>query len=323
MKKLKTVIAGAGAIGTAMGNVLAEKDDLNVVLLSIESEVVASINSSGINSKYFPGIRLSPNLKATTDPSVVEGAAILFLAVPSVATIEVLDSITSYLNEETILVNLAKGYGNGSKTVAEIMLQQCNNPVVSFKGPAFARELINHIPTGFTVGTTDARAREFFKTLTQNTCIYIDFSDDIPGVELAGILKNIYAIAIGIVDAHFNALNLRFMILTRVFNEIRELLALLGGQDETLFRYCGLGDFALTALNDLSRNRTLGLLIGKGFFSETISEKVVLEGRLAINIISSQIIEKNESLERFPVLNELQKVFTSNYNLPRFVQNIL
>jgi glycerol-3-phosphate dehydrogenase (NAD(P)+) len=323
MNKNTIVIAGAGAIGTALGNVLAEKEGLEVTLLSIEPDVVESINSLQINSKYFPGIRLHPRLHASTDKMIAKNAEIVFFAVPSVVVKEVADSLHSFINNKTILANLAKGYGNGSKTVAEILNASFTNPVVSFKGPAFARELINQMPTGFTVGSSDSASDEFFRNMAKYTSIYLDFSNDLRGVELVSILKNIYAIAMGIVDAHFNSPNLRFLVFTKAFNEIKELLLLLGGKEETLFNYCGIGDFGLTALNDLSRNRTLGLLIGKGFFTETISDKVVLEGRMAIQVIKNEISEKMQDLSRFPIFKELFQVFSGNYNHSMFVTNIL
>jgi len=101
------------------------------------------------------------------------------------------------------------------------------------------------------------------------------------------------------------------------------LVLLLGGQEKTMFNYCGYGDFSLTALNDLSRNRTLGLLIGKGFFTEDISDKVVLEGKIALNVIREKIVRREKSPDDFPMIGELHKVFNRDYNLPDFVNNIL
>lgn len=323
MLKTKIVIAGAGAIGTALGNVLASKSDLEVVLLSIEHDVIESVNNQHINLKYFPGIPLNPALRASADHAVASQATSLFFAVPSVVVNQLATSLKKHIGSETILVNLAKGYGNGSGTVAELLNSSFHNPVVSFKGPAFARELISNMPTGFTVGSTETEIRDFFSDLVSGTCIHIDFTDDLRGVELVSILKNIYAIALGIVDAHFNSPNLRFLVLTRAFNEMRKLLRILGGREETLFHYCGIGDFGLTALNDLSRNRTLGLLIGKGFFTETISDKVVLEGKLAIEVIRQEIRTKQPCCDDFPIFRELHRIFSEPYDMPRFVSNIL
>ena len=96
----------------------------------------------------------------------------------------------------------------------------------------------------------------------------------------------------------------------------------MGGDEASLFRYCGYGDFSLTALNDLSRNRTLGLIIGKGFFSKDISDKVVLEGKRAVNTFCEMILE-NADAKEYPLIFELHKIFMNNYDLSYFVGNIL
>jgi len=317
------VILGAGSIGTAMGQVLAPKETLTVTLLTIEADVAESIHDFHVNSKYFPNIRLHPKLMATTNDHVMETAGILFLALPSLVVVDYLKQHLQVLNEDAIMVNLAKGFCKENKIICDCLRGTFTNPVCALKGPTFAREIINSSPTGFTLAAEHQDMFKVFSDLFAGTNIFLDFSNDIRGVELLSILKNIYAIIIGIVDAHFNSANLRFLLLTRAFNEMKELVLLLGGQEKTMFNYCGYGDFSLTALNDLSRNRTLGLLIGKGFFTEDISDKVVLEGKIALNVIREKIVRREKSPDDFPMIGELHKVFNRDYNLPDFVNNIL
>ncbi len=278
--KQKIIFIGAGSIGTALGNIIAETGKSEVVLHSIESNVVDTINFSGINIKYFPTIRLDQSLKATSENKVLSDADIIFLAIPSIVLIEYLESIQRHLNPDTILVNLAKGFGSGHKTIIQYLQDQLPNPVCTLKGPSFAKEIINRIPTGFTLGTEHEKIKTTISEVFRDTSIYLDHTTDVTGVELLSILKNIYAIVLGIVDAHFDSANIRFLILTKAFNEMKNILLTYKGNEETLFKYCGYGDFTLTALNDLSRNRTLGLLIGKGFFTENVSHELVLEGKL-------------------------------------------
>jgi glycerol-3-phosphate dehydrogenase (NAD(P)+) len=325
MKTIKgnIVIIGAGAIGTAMGQVLATREQLDVILLTIEKDVAESINGSHLNLKYFPNVKLHNRLKATMDDEVLRNAEIIFLAIPSIAVVDYLKQHLSVLNEESILVNLAKGFCKENRIISDCLGGTFLNPVCALKGPTFAREIINNSPTGFTVATEQQDLFPVFTDIFSGTNIFIDFSSDIRGVELLSILKNIYAIIMGIADAHFNLANLRFLLLTRAFNEMKELLLLLGGQEKTMFNYCGYGDFSLTALNDLSRNRTLGLLIGKGFFTEDISDKVVLEGKIALKVIHEKILRRDKTLDDFPMIGELYKVFNEEYNLPDFVNNIL
>ena len=128
----------------------------------------------------------------------------------------------------------------------------------------------------------------------------------------------------GIVDAHFDSPNLRSLILTKAINEMRYIISKFGGKEETLFNYCGFGDFSLTALNDLSRNRTLGLLIGKGFFTTGITEKVVLEGTIAVNVFINEIAKKRQIKTKKLMISELYKVLNDeNYDIKNFVNQIL
>ncbi|MBK6963068.1 MAG: NAD(P)-binding domain-containing protein [Bacteroidales bacterium] len=320
---LNICIAGAGTIGTALGQVLAEKDSLNVTLLSVEVDVVEDINTKHINTTYFPQIKLNQRLKASDDNSVLKSADIVFLAIPSVVVVSYVNSIRSFLREDSVLVNLAKGFGSDNSTIVDELKKVVANPVCTLKGPTFARELINHMPTAMTVGADDQAIFELLGSTFSGTTIHTDFTEDVTGVEILSILKNIYAIVIGIVDAHFDSPNLRFMIFTRAFNEMRHVLLKFGGKQETMFRYCGIGDFGLTALNDLSRNRTLGLLIGKGFFTDDISGKVVLEGRIAAGVICEQLIRMQVPQSEYFMLNELNKIFLGGYNIKKFIGNIV
>jgi glycerol-3-phosphate dehydrogenase (NAD(P)+) len=312
---------GGGAIATAMGNILSKKPMLNVCLLSIETKVVESINNCHINKKYFPSFTLEKSLRASTDFGMLQKKSIVFIAIPSVKTVDFVSS--QNIHPESILVNLAKGFGNGEKTIIECLSSISQNPLASLKGPSFAREIINNQPTSFTLGSNRPELYPLFQSLFSNINIHIDYSSDTLGVEIISIIKNIYAIVIGIVDAQFESSNLKFLVFTKALNEMRRLLLLFGGEKETIFNYCGIGDFALTALNDLSRNRTLGLLIGKGFFTDNISEKVVLEGRIAVNVFHNKLTKIDPELNDFPILEELYKVFNEDYDISGFVGNML
>ena len=320
---MKIIIVGAGAIGTAIGNVLARKNTYNVELLSIEENVVSSINKKRYNQKYFPNVKLSKHLKATGDTSILKNADLVFLAIPSNVMVDYLIGVQPILNKNAILLNMAKGFGPDNKIITESLQAVVTNPVCSFKGPTFARELINRIPTAFTVGSEDKSHFNLLIKIFNDTNIHIDFSDDVKGVEILSLLKNIYAIATGIVDAQFDSPNLRFLFLTKAFNEMRQILIHYGGKEETMFKFCGFGDFCLTALNDLSRNRTLGLLIGKGFFVEDISDKVTLEGKIAVNVFCNEISKENGLDCKYPIIFELYRLFNKEYDFGKFATNVV
>jgi glycerol-3-phosphate dehydrogenase (NAD(P)+) len=323
INRQKIVFIGAGTIGTALGNIIAETGRSEVFLHSVESNVVEAINSTCINNKYFPAIRLDPRLKATTENNVLSTADIIFLAIPSIVLIDYLTGIKKFLNPDALFVNLAKGFGNGHKTIIQCLQEQFPNPVCTMKGPSFAKEIINRIPTGFTLGTDNEQIKESISDIFYDTTIYLDHSTDVTGVEFLSILKNIYAIVMGITDAHFDSANIRFLILTKAFNEMKNILRTYNCREETLFKYCGYGDFTLTALNDLSRNRTLGLLIGKGFFTEHVSHELVLEGQIAVNVFFEEISRVRDITQEFPIISELYKILNGKYDISGFVNTVL
>jgi len=322
MSKNKIVFIGAGAIGTALGNSMARNPENDVTLISIEEEVVNSITQTHVNLKYFPSITLNPALKATSSLDPIRSAQYIFTAIPSAQTVTYLEKNKHLIPPAAVIVNLAKGFGEHNCTIIKCLKEFLPNPVCPMKGPTFARDIINNQPTAFTVGSDDPSLFHRFEELFQGTNIFLDFSTDVQGVEILSILKNIYAIIAGITDASFDAPNLRSLVLTKAFKEMRDILLEFGSDEQTMFKFCGFGDFTLTALNDLSRNRTLGLLIGKGFFTREMSDTVVLEGKIAVNVLVTVLAKKNLN-GRFPILHELQKVFIDQYDLSQFVNRII
>lgn len=322
-KQKSIIFVGSGAISTSLGNVLAAKPELDVVLLSIESDVVEAINTEHSNQKYFPNFRLHAGLRASDDKNILKHADLIFLGIPSVAIVTYLKENQSLISPDAVLVNLAKGFGDAFRLIPDCVDDFMKNRITMMKGPSFARDIINGQPTGFTIASLNNDCFPTFSEIFRDTIIHLDYSTDVQGVEYASILKNIYAIVIGIVDANFDSPNLRSLILTKAINEMRSLILRFGGKSETMFNYCGFGDFSLTALNDLSRNRTLGLLIGKGFFTKDISEKVVLEGRIATNVFYEQLSKTIDVGSEYRLMSELYGVFNTDCDIKSFVDRIL
>ncbi|MDR2084953.1 MAG: NAD(P)-binding domain-containing protein [Bacteroidales bacterium] len=320
------VIIGAGTFGTALANAFSKNPDIVVRLLSIETEVVESINQKGVNTVYFPNIQLYPQLKATTNNNILKKASAILLAIPSSAIISYLDSLKEFIPDDAIIVNLAKGFGEGEVIISQYIAENYINPIAAMKGPSFAIEVMNNMPTGYTFGTENIQNYEIFKLYAQHTNIRFDYTNDILGVELLSIMKNIYSIIIGVVDAHYDSANVRFLVSTKVFNELRKALVTFGGSEETIFKYCGYGDFLLTSLNDLSRNRTMGLFIGKGFIKDLVSDNIVLEGKRSLNIFYN-VLKKDKIVDfpenDFPILFELYKLMNKEYDQRKFIYNIV
>ncbi|MFH1727513.1 MAG: NAD(P)H-dependent glycerol-3-phosphate dehydrogenase [Pseudomonadota bacterium] len=317
---MNIVIIGAGAFGTALANELIKNPKNNIFLTTIEHDVVETINNKH-TSKYFANLTLNKKIKATIDFSCLQEADFIFIALPSGVIINFLKQYSSIIQKKSILVNLAKGFSSEGKTIAESLHDLFpHNKIASMKGPTFADELIREFPSALTVACSDESVFQDFEDIFLSTNIHLDFTKDILGVELVSVLKNIYAISIGILDAQYNSANTRFFVLTNAFNEMKKIIEIFNCDVDTIFKYCGFGDFGLTALNDLSRNRTFGLLVGKGFFSDNISSSVILEGRRSLDLIYSKLKEINHNM---PILMSLNKLFRQEITIKDFVQNIL
>jgi len=302
-------IIGAGAFGTAIANQLAFDTGSSVCLICRSSEQASEITDKHTNLRYFPNKVLHKSLQASASLDKLSDADIVFMALPTGALQENITLLKKAIPAEALVVNLSKGIFKNGHTLVDYLkdaLESAN--VVTMKGPTFAVELINNEHSLFTLGYETTNQYDQINSLVEKTNIHIDHTTDIKGVELLSALKNIYAIIIGIVDAQYNAINTRHMILTKAFSEIRVLLKALGGKEDTLFLGCGYGDFGLTALNDMSRNRTLGLLIGKGFYNSDVTKSnVVLEGLRTIDLISEAT---NEDIKKqLPLFNKLEYFF--------------
>lgn len=322
MKRI--VFIGSGAIATAIGDILATKNINEIKMLSIENDVIETVNNQHFNSNYFSNIRLSDNLMATSDKNILRNADIVFIAIPSSVVVDYIIDNKSYINPDSIIINLAKGFGKNGQLIPNCLAKVLPNPLLTLKGPSFAREIINRQETGLTAASHFDDTYNVINQLFEGTNIRTDFTDDVIGVEYASILKNIYAIVIGLVDANFDSANMRAIVITKAINEMRRLMVMFGGKEKTIFNYCGFGDFSLTALHDMSRNRTLGLLIGKGFFTSGISERVVLEGRIAVDVFYHKLQQNRINMDDYLLMMELYQVFNDqNYPTKKFVKRIL
>ncbi len=302
-------IIGAGAFGTAIANQLAFNTANSVCLICRSRAQATEIMEKHTNLRYFPNKMLHKSLQASASVDRLSNADIVFMALPTAALQENISILKKAISNTALVVNLSKGIFKNGHTLVDYLKEALGSTnVVTMKGPTFAVELINNEHSLFTLGYKTKAQFDLISDLVDKTNIHIDHTTDIKGVELLSALKNIYAIVIGIVDAQYDAINTRHMILTKAFSEIRILLKALGGKEQTVFLGCGYGDFGLTALNDMSRNRTLGLLIGKGFYnSDVIKSNVVLEGLRTIDLISeaTDVAIKNQ----LPLFNKLEYFF--------------
>ena len=175
---MNVIIIGAGSFGTALSNVLAHNERLAITLLARDRAVADSINTLHINSKYLTNFKLHEIVKATCDDGVLKMADVIFVALPSGIAVDFVLARKQLIKKTSIIVNLAKGFGNESKSIVESLAQDFKNPICSLKGPTFSIELIQDLPCAFTLGCRDPELFQVVSRIFQDTSVQLDFSTD-------------------------------------------------------------------------------------------------------------------------------------------------
>jgi glycerol-3-phosphate dehydrogenase (NAD(P)+) len=314
------VIAGAGTFGTALAERLSWNQHNTVILYNRDEKVVEEINRTHRNGKYFPTHVLSTSIRATNDKKIFAAGDFILLAIPSKAIVSFTESIKSIARADALVINFAKGMSDDGAFITERIPFA---HTASMKGPSFAIELLNGLPTAFTFGGKKADFDQLRTRVLPSTAIQLDYTADTRAVELLSILKNMYAIAIGVVSGKYNSPNVDFLIYTKCAGEMRLFLRLFGCGDDAIFRYCGIGDLGLTALNDLSRNRTMGLLIGKGFaLDQSGSSSTIVEGYRTIKLMGELTREKGYA-EDYPIVQALYRLLYEGESVNSYVRTVL
>lgn len=318
----KIAIIGTGTFAISMAYQLSLNKKNKITLFGRDADQCCEINDHNTNNKYFENLKLKKRIKASCDYSELTNYKVLFICIPSNAILDLGLILKEFVQKNTLIVNMAKGLLLDGVTIYDYLRNICQfENVTTLKGPSFSSELISNHPTLLTFGYEAYQQSKKIRSLIENTHLYLDYTTDINGVEYLSALKNIYAIYIGNIDGRFNSLNTRYFLLTQCFNEIRKLLKHLHCDPDTIVLGCGIGDICLTSLSDLSRNRTLGLMIGKGFYDPSFSSKnVALEGLRTLQLLHDSLDVK--IVETLPILKTMLAFFikkeADNLNLDFF-----
>ncbi|MDJ0915224.1 MAG: NAD(P)H-dependent glycerol-3-phosphate dehydrogenase [Desulfobacterales bacterium] len=278
-------VVGGGSWGTALADLLACKG-YQIDLWVYEEEVKKQIKEEHENKVFLPGFKLSENLIPSNNmETVVAGKDLVLIVVPSHVMRIAAQQMSNFLSPETVLVSASKGIENVTHlsmtgVLQEVLPQLPRKALAVLSGPSFAKEVAGKIPTAIAVAVEDKELGQKIQGIFATPYFRVYTSDDILGVELGGAVKNVVAIAAGIVDGLELGLNTRAALITRGMTEIRRLGVHLGANPRTFTGLAGIGDLILTCTGDLSRNHTVGKKIGQGRKLKTIlSEmRMVAEG---------------------------------------------
>ena len=262
----RVAVLGAGSWGTTLANLLAGKGE-QVRLWAYEAEVVEAVNRRHENPLYLPGIRLAAGLEACGDSrQAVADAAVIVSAAPSHAVRRVISGIQGSVQAGTLVVSATKGIEPDTLAFMSTIINQClpESRFAALSGPSFAQEVCQGHPTLVVAAARSTETARDAQRVFATPTFRVYSHDDVLGVELAGALKNVIAIAAGILDGLGMGHNSRAALITRGLAEITRLGTALGAKPVTFAGLAGMGDLILTATGDLSRNRSLGLALARG-----------------------------------------------------------
>lgn len=282
---LNVGVIGAGSLGTAIAQIMSE--NVNEVLLHVrKQELCDDINNKRYNTQYYPNQKLKENIKATVDVDDLKNCEIIFLAIPSSAFRDTLKNLKEVISNDTILVTTAKGIEYPSlKTMGDLISEYFDENYVALSGPNFASEIMLNQPTVTNISSRNPENSRKVKEVLATKQFKVKIIDDIKGIELCGVLKNVNAIANGICEGMNINENARYSILTRGFIDTIRIIESFGGNSDTAHEYCGFGDLILTSTSFESRNHTLGILYGQRLIIDEVASGIVFEGKNSIRAV--------------------------------------
>lgn len=264
---MKTVVIGSGSWGSALAQVLADKQE-DVIIYGMDQEEIHDINEHHRNQKYFPNVKLNETLKATTNINAVKDADVIVLSVPSIAIESVCKQIAELVEKQVIIVNTAKGFhpvtnGRMSDVIRTAMPQRSLRSVVSLIGPSHAEEVVVRMLTTISAVSLNEHDAETIQRLFSNDYLRVYRGSDEIGSEIGVAVKNAIALASGMLAGLGYGDNTRAALITRGLAEMIRYGVAMGGKVETFMGLTGIGDLIVTCTSHHSRNFQAGYTIGK------------------------------------------------------------
>ncbi|HEX9007319.1 MAG TPA: NAD(P)H-dependent glycerol-3-phosphate dehydrogenase [Bacteroidota bacterium] len=309
---MRITVLGAGSWGTTLAVLLAEKGH-DVALWSYSPEQAALMTATRTNPEFLPGIRIPETITICSDlPSAVRDAAMLVAAVPSQYLRAVMAGLRGQDLKDVLVVNVAKGVENGSLMTMSEMLHDVIptiplERITTLSGPSHAEEVSRRIPTTVVAASTDLTTARTVQQIFMLPYFRVYVSSDIRGVELGGSLKNVIAIAAGIIDGAELGDNTKAALMTRGIAEIARVGVALGAHVRTFSGLSGIGDLMVTCMSRHSRNRYVGVEIGKGRKLRAILADMVMVAEGVDTTRAACALAARAGVE-VPIISEVYKI---------------
>ena len=317
---MKLGVIGGGAWGTALAQV-ASAGGRETLLWALEPGVVESINSAHENTAFLAGVPLSPAIRATSDLSELDDCDAWLVVTPAQHMRSVLERASDC---DRPLLLCSKGIEERSgQLLNHVAKQVCPNaPVAVLSGPTFAHEVAKGLPTAVTLAAEDNLLAERLRDRIKQPTFRIYVSDDVAGAEIGGAVKNVLAIACGVVEGKGLGHNARAALIGRGFAEMTRFGLALGAKRETLAGLSGLGDLVLTCSSTSSRNYSLGKGIGEGRSAAELmsNRKTVAEGAFTAPVLARLAKEKGVDM---PIVDAVDALIAGRANVDQVLDALL
>jgi glycerol-3-phosphate dehydrogenase (NAD(P)+) len=323
----KVAVLGAGSWGTTLANLLAKKG-CRVKIWSYETEVAELINTVHENPAYLPGVALDASLSAVTSPlDAVADASVVVSVSPAQHVRRVITQASAALRPDVLIVSASKGIeketlATMAAVFADVLPRSVAHGATFLSGPSFAIEVAREQPTAVTVASRDEQAAVRAQALFQTAYFRVYTSSDVAGVELGGALKNVVALAAGMAAGLGLGHNAAAALITRGLAEIARLAAARGANPLTLSGLAGMGDLLLTCTGDLSRNRHVGIELGRGrALHEILAEMtMVAEGVHTARAAHALAMQEGISM---PIVAEVNAVLFGDTTAREALENLM
>lgn len=316
-------IIGAGAWGTALATVAA-RAGMQTILWAHNPEIAADINSKHENAAYLPGIHLDDAIIATTHLADIAQSQVLLFVTPAQALRSIAQDLNAHINKPTIMAICSKGLERGTNLLLSQVLEQTlpNAIPCILSGPSFAADVAAGLPTAVTLACEDITVADDLTQALGSSSFRPYASSDIIGAQIGGAVKNVLAIACGIVEGRSLGQSARSALTSRGFAELTRFGLAQGAKIETLGGLSGLGDLILTCSSQMSRNMSLGYALGEGIPLQDIlkSRKTVTEGVHTAGVICD--IAASKGIE-MPICEAVRDITEGVVSVPEAIDALM
>lgn len=305
---MKVCILGAGAFGLALASIF-NKNGHGVTVWSHNKIEANNLKTTRISEK-LKDYEIPKKIKITSNLGVAtKKSNLVVIAVPAHALNDVTIKLSKHLSPSTHLLIATKGIEQGTcDFLTEVVERNINtNKLAVISGPSFAVDIIKNVPIGFSLGVTNVRTKNLIKNLMENENIKLRETLDVLGVEVCGAIKNVMAIASGMLDGMKVTDSTKALFLTEALNDIKELIDALGGNKKTILSFAGFGDILMTCTSTNSRNFTYGKLIGEGKMNEAenYANKTTVEGLYTLKSIKELIKREHVKMGVIDLISDI------------------